>query len=544
MQVTIDTENRSGRIRNFWNHIHFHPTDAVEDRWGKEILDRVAADKVAEYVRLHTMFEDLVRRGEHGELVFDFSDTDRRLDSMVSRGFKLLLCFDFMPPCMSSDLRNVSNLRYKNKTFNRSAPVDWEEWRKVCEVYTRHLAERYGMETLSRWQFHCWNEPDSGYWLTPAGNDQADSNGETEIKLAEYLKLYDFFESGVSAVDRRIRVGGPSCAGSDRFIRQFLEHTASGRNHVSGTIGTRLDFIGVHCYSQGIYSNLPNRSFTSPDNILQRLKTVRAIADETGHAETPLLLDEFGIAGGGWIGIDRDPRMIFRETEYHSAFYIRLMERILAAPELKVEKMMICLSGQEHGIRDFDGFRTFFTANGFAKPVYNAYRLAAKLEGEAPACRIEGKNEHCGITSALSEEGTLRILLSCFEDDFYKTAESVPVRLEITGLRGKYRLRHSRIDKQFSNAFSKWAEMGSPPAPTMYQRSKIADAGELQPYSPEEVIFADGVFARDLVMTHNAVSLLEFLPEQGGCREGETGKGRFSHASGGSPADNGRKTVS
>ena len=329
MQVTIDTENRSGRIRNFWNHIHFHPTDAVEDRWGKEILDRVAADKVAEYVRLHTMFEDLVRRGEHGELVFDFSDTDRRLDSMVSRGFKLLLCFDFMPPCMSSDLRNVSNLRYKNKTFNRSAPVDWEEWRKVCEVYTRHLAERYGMETLSRWQFHCWNEPDSGYWLTPAGNDQADSNGETEIKLAEYLKLYDFFESGVSAVDRRIRVGGPSCAGSDRFIRQFLEHTASGRNHVSGTIGTRLDFIGVHCYSQGIYSNLPNRSFTSPDNILQRLKTVRAIADETGHAETPLLLDEFGIAGGGWIGIDRDPRMIFRETEYHSAFYIRLMERIM-----------------------------------------------------------------------------------------------------------------------------------------------------------------------------------------------------------------------
>ena len=22
---------------NFWNHIHFHPTDAIEDEWGKEI---------------------------------------------------------------------------------------------------------------------------------------------------------------------------------------------------------------------------------------------------------------------------------------------------------------------------------------------------------------------------------------------------------------------------------------------------------------------------------------------------------------------------
>lgn len=30
MQVTINTENRSGRIRNFWNHIPFHPTDAGE----------------------------------------------------------------------------------------------------------------------------------------------------------------------------------------------------------------------------------------------------------------------------------------------------------------------------------------------------------------------------------------------------------------------------------------------------------------------------------------------------------------------------------
>ena len=97
MQVKINVESRTGTIRNFWNHIHFHPTDAVEDRWGREILDRVAADKVAKYVRLHTMFEDLVRRGKDGGLLFDFSDTDNRLDYMVSKGFKLLLCFDFMP---------------------------------------------------------------------------------------------------------------------------------------------------------------------------------------------------------------------------------------------------------------------------------------------------------------------------------------------------------------------------------------------------------------------------------------------------------------
>lgn len=513
MQVKINVESRTGTIRNFWNHIHFHPTDAVEDRWGREILDRVAADKVAKYVRLHTMFEDLVRRGKDGGLLFDFSDTDNRLDYMVSKGFKLLLCFDFMPSCMSSDQRNISKLRYKNKTFNRGAPVDWEEWRVVCETYTRHLVERYGIETVSSWRFHCWNEPDAGYWISPTGNDLADSSGETEIKLAEYLKLYDFFEAGVSAVDRKIRVGGPSCAGSDRFIRKFLEHTVRGQNHVTGKTGTRLDFIGVHCYSQGIYSNLPNKSYTSPDNILQRLKTVRSIADETGHASTPLLLDEFGIAGGGFLGIDSDPRMIFRETEYYAAFYARLIDRILGAPELLVEKMMICLSGQDHCVRDFDGFRTFFTATGFAKPVYNAYRLAAKLEGELPAYKTEQDNEHFGMIPAVSANGSLRVLLYNFEDDFYKTVEAVPVHLEIVGLKGKYRFRHYRIDKQFSNSFSKWTEMGAPLAPTMYQKSKIADAGDLQLYYPEETLFPDGSFSQDLVMTQNAVSLLEFIPE-------------------------------
>ena len=30
---------------NFWNHCLFHPTDAVEDPWGRKILDRLAEDR-------------------------------------------------------------------------------------------------------------------------------------------------------------------------------------------------------------------------------------------------------------------------------------------------------------------------------------------------------------------------------------------------------------------------------------------------------------------------------------------------------------------
>ena len=33
---------------NFWNNIHFHPTDAIEDDWGQKILNEVAKDNVAD----------------------------------------------------------------------------------------------------------------------------------------------------------------------------------------------------------------------------------------------------------------------------------------------------------------------------------------------------------------------------------------------------------------------------------------------------------------------------------------------------------------
>ena len=56
MFITIDPNSVIKQVNNFWNHIHFHPTDAIEDRWGQNILGKVSEDKVAGTVRMHTMF--------------------------------------------------------------------------------------------------------------------------------------------------------------------------------------------------------------------------------------------------------------------------------------------------------------------------------------------------------------------------------------------------------------------------------------------------------------------------------------------------------
>lgn len=40
------------KLPKFWNNAVFHPTDGVEDPWGKRILDRMAKDGALQTVRI------------------------------------------------------------------------------------------------------------------------------------------------------------------------------------------------------------------------------------------------------------------------------------------------------------------------------------------------------------------------------------------------------------------------------------------------------------------------------------------------------------
>ena len=59
--------------KNFWSNCVFHPTDAVEDPWGKRILDQISADGAIKTIRIYTMFEDMMAN-------FKLSSDARMLD--------------------------------------------------------------------------------------------------------------------------------------------------------------------------------------------------------------------------------------------------------------------------------------------------------------------------------------------------------------------------------------------------------------------------------------------------------------------------------
>ena len=111
MSLSLNASAAGRTVANFWNNFHFHPTNAVEDHWGQRILRQVAADHVAQYVRLYTMFEEFVSVGPDGALVCDFRRQDKRFDLMVAAGYKLLLCFNFMPNDLAADPNTLSGRR-------------------------------------------------------------------------------------------------------------------------------------------------------------------------------------------------------------------------------------------------------------------------------------------------------------------------------------------------------------------------------------------------------------------------------------------------
>ena len=79
-------------------------------------------------------------------------------------------------------------------------------------------------------------------------------------------------------------------------------------------------------------------------------------------------------------------------------------------------------------------------------------------------------------------------------------------------MRGKYRIRHYRIDHSNSNAYTAWRELGSRDGLTQTEIEWIHKEGALKLWYPEETAEIQGQWQMDILMTDSAVSLVELEP--------------------------------
>ena len=488
--ITIKNETIR-KQKNFWNNCLFHPTDAVEDAWGKRILDRIAEDKAVKTVRIYTMFEDIVLMDESGKLTYDFRVNDLRLDYLVEKGYNLLLAYGMMSECIAANKNATANnsknkTRYKGKLINTSTPVDYKLWEEICYEYTRHIIDRYGIETVSKWHIQCFNEPDIPEFFL--SNLPAD---DTQTRLREYCKLYTAFADGVLRASDKVCFGGPALAFKLDFLGGFLDYVKENNQ--------RLDFISIHNYA-GLDSSMYAKGLDfSVNRWIDKQQKYVDVIKEHGFSDVELIIDEWGMAGHGFFNLEECPPFIARENEVFSSYFVKLIWGILKKG-WKVSKLMICLSGQHEMVTDFSGFRNFFTLNFFAKPIYNAYILASKLYENL--IDVKTDNENIFVIPTKDDSGRYAVLLTysseCFKEDLPQIKEEITYDGCIKGRKATVYC----IDKNTTNPYRLYQRKGIS-NPSDADIKELRQEGTMKPIA--EYTVSDKI---ELDLTANSVYMI------------------------------------
>ncbi len=443
-------KNTIKKQTNFWNNATFHPTDAVEDPWGKRILDKMAEERTAKTIRIYAMLEDIVYYDGDGVLKYDFRLSDLRLDYLHGLGYELLLTYGGMPDCIAKTTNQKSSMsngktRYKGKMWNTSMPRDIKVWEDICYEYTKHIIERYGLDVVSRWSLSCFNEPDASSFFLK----ELSSYEQPIERCAEYCKLYDAFVRGTTRASEGIRIGGPVLAGVPLFFEAFLKHVKEKN--------VRLDFLSIHNYGTHPSILERNERKITVDATIEKQEEYLKIIKEQGFEDTEILMDEWGVCTSGFRNMSEFPVLEFRETEVFPAYYVKTISEFIKR-DYRISKMFICLSGQHEMQTDFTGFRGFFTLNFIKKPIYNAYVLASKLhEGLLP---FECENDNLHVIPTKDENGNYAVLLSYsgefFEEDIPTVTEKLSFEEELVGKT----VTVYRIDKETTNPYRVYQRLG------------------------------------------------------------------------------------
>lgn len=484
--------------KNFWNHCLFHPTDAIEDPWGKRILDQIAEDKAIQTVRIYTMFEDIVSLDEKGNLRYDFTESDVRMDYLLEKGYDLLLAYAGMPDCIArfengKQSNSKNKTRYKGKLWNTSPPKTPELWEEVCYQYTKHIVERYGVDRVNGWHCQCFNEPDMpGFFMK-------DEPIESLRRVEEYVSMYEGFVRGVRRAGTTIPVGGPTLSSNLFFLEEFLKIARDKR--------LEIDYLTLHFYgTDPAYLNTGDHGLSVWGN-LDRQRPKIDLIQKYGFGDTPIIADEWGASTMGFFNKEECKFLMFRETEINSAYFVRFIYFLIRSG-WNIQKLMICLSGQHEMTEDFSGFRNFFTLNFIKKPIYNAYILASKLGENLLRCsadivtRVPTGDDIVTLVPTKRDDGSYAVLLCYGEGNFLVPAEDREETFEFEEDISDKTVTVWAIDKEHTNPYrlaqrNGWTDL------TKEQIEILREEGNLKP-----VLVTKGVKSLHLKLTAGATFLI------------------------------------
>ncbi len=486
IQITVDAGKVIGPYKPIWNNFGADEPNYSYAPNGTKLLRELSAIEpgVPVYFRPHNLLTtgdgagslkwgstDVYTEDASGKPVYDWTITDRLFDNLQSTHVRPMVEIGFMPEALSPHPEPYRHQFPKGDIFTGWSypPKDYAKWRALIVAYATHLYQRYGA-AVDNWKWEVWNEPDIDYF-----------HGTVE----EYEKLYDITTGAIRQVVPHATVGGPGVTGggdNKHFLQLFLEHCLRGTNADTNKLGAPLDFISYHPkgspnFAAGHVTMNLGRQLSLTE------RGMETIASFPEYRNTPIILTETDPEGcaacqGPQNGYRNGPlygvsvaEMLARSAELARIHGVNLEGAVTWAFEFENQPY-------------FAGFRDL-ASNGIDKPVLNVFRMFGKLSGSLVSLTSNGalpvdaiaKSSVTGAPdiSGIATRGdhSVAVLLWNYHDEDV-ASPAAEVALQVLNIRStRLDIRHFRMDREHSNAYSAWLAMGSPQSPTADQLATL-----------------------------------------------------------------------
>ena len=528
--IRVDAAQLRGELKPIYRFFGADEPNYAYMKDGKKLLHDIGQlDAPQTYFRAHSLLvtgdgtpalkwgsTNAYTEDAQGRPIYDWTIVDRIFDTYLANGVKPYAQIGFMPKALSTHPEPYQHEWRPGFNYNEIytgwayPPKDYTKWAELVYQWVTHCVARYGAAEVATWYWEVWNESNIAYW-----------KGTPE----EFRKLHDYAIDAVRRALPTARVGGPDMAGDGgKLMQEFLEHCVRGKNFATGQVGTPLDFLSFH--AKGSPSFVEGHVRTG---IGAQLKTIdTAFARFASFPELngkPVVIGESDPDG---CAACQGPQLAYRNTTMYSSYTAASFAR----EHLLAEKHGVNLEGAITWAFEFEdqpyfaGFRVMAT-NGLTLPVFNVFRMMAKMSGR----RIEAQSSgdlgvetiiQSGVRGAQADVAALAsldaphrqaaVLVWHYHDDDVPgpTAE---IDLALTGLPAEAtspRVTHYRVDATHSNAYTLWQSLGSPTAPTRAQYTQLAAAAQLGQLenAPASLAVAGGAASLKFPLPRQAVSLV------------------------------------
>ncbi|KAM9858790.1 alpha-L-iduronidase [Aulostomus maculatus] len=230
--VTVDVGRPVAELSHFWRSTGFcpplpHSQAAQFDLSTDQQLNLAYVGSVPhggiQQVRIHWMLELVSVQDLGGGPQYNFTELDQLIELLringLQPGFEL----------MGSVSNYFTDFEDKSQVF---------EWRNLIYLIAKRYIDKYGLRSVSQWNFETWNEPN---------NHDFDN---VSVSVEGFLNYYDACSEGLRAASGLLRFGGPgdSCHSPPHspYCWALLQHCYNGTNYFTRETGVRIDYIALH----------------------------------------------------------------------------------------------------------------------------------------------------------------------------------------------------------------------------------------------------------------------------------------------------------